>query len=299
MLAGSVLLTTTLGASEPQVAAPLSKWSTEFRAGYLHQFNAGFEEARGTFDVDRFVSRVSLSYRPDYANRISLSIGYDRNDYGFSNASGLSGMDPWSGIHTLRVGAPVRWRIHDSWTLFVVPAIRWTAADGANWAKAMSGGGFVGVAWRINDRLTLGPGLGALTQLEDSPTYFPVLIIDWNITESLKLETGRGLGASLGPGLQLSHALGKSWRVALGGRYERFRFRLDTDAPSPDGIGQDKAVGLYLGARYSWGTKGSVSVFAGGNFGGELRLEDSDGNEVAASDYDAVPFVGFSIDVRI
>jgi outer membrane receptor protein involved in Fe transport len=297
-----VLLATGLWANEPALRereAPLSKWSTEIAAGYLHQFGAGFEETSGSFDVNRFISRVSLSYRPNEASSLSLSMGYDRHAYEFSGINGLSGLDPWNGVHTFRIGTPVRWRVHESWTLFVIPAVRWAAADGADWAQALSGGGFVGAAWRINDRLTVGPGFGALTQLEDSPSYFPVLIINWDITEHIKLETGRGLGASLGPGLQLSYALDERWRMALGGRYERFRFRLNSDAPSPDGIGQDRAMSVYLGTRYSWSKKGSVSVLAGVNFGGQLRLDDSDGNEVASSDYEAAPFVGMSLDLRL
>jgi len=290
-----------VGAEAPDSAppeAPRTGWSTSVAGGYLHQFKTGFEDASGEFDVNRFISRASVSYMPDYTKSISLSIGYNRSNYGFSGPTGLAGSDPWNGVNTISIGVPVRWGFHERWTLFIVPAMRWAAEDGADWARSISGGGFAGLSVRISDHLTLGPGFGALTQLEDRPAYFPVLIIDWKITENLKLETGRGLGASLGPGLQLSYAISETWLVALGGRYERFRFRLHPGAPSPGGVGQDSGMPIYVGARYSWSKQGSVSLLGGVNLGGELRLDDASGEEVTSSDYNPAPFLGLSLDLK-
>ena len=108
----------------------------------------------------------------------------------------------------------------------------------------MQGGGFVGVSWRINDRLTIGPGIGVISEIEDSPTVFPVLLIDWKITESLVLATGSGVGATLGPGLVLRYMATDKWSFYLGGRYEKLRFRLNADGPSPTGVGEDKSFPL-------------------------------------------------------
>jgi hypothetical protein len=266
--------------------------------GYSHQFKTSFKDIDGEFNVDRFVSRASISYMPHFAKSVGLSVGYDRNAYTFPGPTGISSSDPWRGINTVRIGAPVRWGFDEEWTLFVIPTVRWTLADGADWGRSVSGGGFVGFSYRFNDSLTAGPGFGALSQLEESPSYFPVLIVDWDITERLNLATGRGLGASQGPGLQLSYELSETWGISLGGRYERFRFRLNADAPSPHGVGQDRGVPMYLGVRYSWSPKGSLALLGGADLGGQLQLMDDDGDEVASSGYEPAPFLGFALDLK-
>ncbi len=67
-------------------------------------------------------------------------------------------------------------------------------------------------------------------------SVFPILIIKWNITDTLKFETGRGFGASQGPGLNLVWQATDKCKLTLGGRYERQRFRLNDDGIAPDVI---------------------------------------------------------------
>jgi len=278
--------------------APKPGWFTRFTAGYVFQGKAGFKESDGEFDVNRFISRASVGYMPDYSRSISFSAGYDREVYGFSGPTDLSGSDPWENINTVRFGVPVRWGLNERWTLFVIPTARWNAEDGADWGEALSGGGFAGFSYKFSEKLTIGPGFGAITQLEDTPSYFPVIIVDWSITEKLKLETGRGLGASQGPGLMLSYVFDESWTLSAGGRYEKFRFRLNETGATPNGIGEDKGVPVYVGVRYRWSPKGSVTLLGGVDLSGELELSNALGETIASSDYDPAPFVGLSIDLR-
>lgn len=292
---------TALSAERPEAStgAPTrARWVTSVSAGYLHHLQTGLKDTDGDFDVNRFISRVSVGYMPDYTKSVSLSVGYDRSAYGFSGLTGLPGGEPWDDINTFRIGAPVRWGLDPKWTLFVIPALRWNAEDEADWARALSGGGFAGFSYQISDSLTLGPGFGALTQLEGPPSYFPVIIVDWDITSSLKLETGRALGASQGPGLLLSYALSDAWSLSVGGRYERFRFRLSSEGSVPDGVGEDKGVPVYLGARYRWNQHGDVAVLGGVSFGGKLTLDDDAGDEVSSTSYDPAPFFGLTVDLR-
>jgi hypothetical protein len=282
------------GYSATNASPPGTGWFTSFRGGYVHQFRSSLD-AGGELDVNRFAVEGSVGYQPSYTRSVALGVGYDLNDYGFSGSGGISG---WGNVHTLRLGAPLRWGVDDHWTIFVIPSIRWNAEDGADWGQALEGGGFAGFSYRFGDRLTLGPGFGAITQLEDSTSFFPVLIIRWEITERTRLETGRGLGASQGPGLTLSYDVADDWQVLLGGRYERFRFRLDSNGATPNGVGEDRGVPLYLGVTWNWSRDGSVSLLGGARFAGKVRTDDSLGNELAASDYDVAPFLGFSFGVR-
>jgi hypothetical protein len=92
-----------------------------------------------------------------------------------------------------------------------LPHVRFTGEKEADFDNALTGGGFAGFFYRYGDRLTIGPGIGVLTQLEDSPRVIPILIINWKITDTLSLNTGRGIGATLGPGLTFDWRPSRVW----------------------------------------------------------------------------------------
>jgi hypothetical protein len=135
-------------------------------------------------------------------------------------------------------------------------------------------------------------------QISNCTGCFPILIIDWKITDRISLETGRGLGATQGPGLNLNYRLSDSWSFGLGGRYESLRFRLDDRAPAPDGVGEDRSVPVYLSATYSRGRDLQVSAIAGVELNGELLLDDSQGRRLARDNYETAPFLGATFNVR-
>ena len=282
-------------AESRQASSP--RWFFNVDGGYVHQLSTSLDEG-GDFEVNRFAVRAGFGYQPDATKSVGLGVGYDRNHYHFSGRSGFGGTDPWDAINTIRLGLPIRWGFDHRWTLFALPSIRWNAEEGADWNQSASGGGILGLSYRFNKRLTLGPGLGALTQLEDSPTYFPVLLIRWNLADRWWLSTDEGLGASQGPGLALTYVASDQWNLFLGGRYENFRFRLADTGPNPDGVGEDSGVPIYLGATYRWHRGRSISLISGVKVGGELTLDNSSGHKIADTDYDPSPFVGLSCDVR-
>ncbi len=146
--------------------------------------------------------------------------------------------------------------------------------------------------------MTIGPGIGVLSQLEDSASIFPILIVDWKITDRLSLETGRGLGATQGPGLDFKYRLSDAWTLGIGGRYESQRFRLDDKGVAPGGIGGDRSIPLYLSATYSRGRDLQISAVAGVELDGELRLEDSNGRLISRDDYESAPFLGGTFNFR-
>ncbi|MDA7632502.1 hypothetical protein N8766_00195 [bacterium] len=265
--------------------------------GYINQGRSDVE-AGGEFRVESFISQASIGYRSDSSKEFSVGVGFRRDAYDFGGFSGFSATNPWGNIDILSLAASTRWAFADDWSLLGIPMIRVMAEDGADWSDSVSGGGLVGFSYRVNDRLTIGPGFGALTQIEDRLSVFPFIIVDWKINDRLKLETGRGLGASQGPGLLLSYSLNPSWSLLAGGRLERLRFRLSRQGPVPNGVGEDRGAPLSFGARYSWMRKGSVTVFGGFDVAGELLVDNPGGRELSSSSYDPAPFFGVSANLR-
>lgn len=273
-----------------------SKWSPYIRGGYVHQFDSDLGDS-SSFEVDRFFVQGGVSYSAGPRRRISFAIGAGQDKYNFSGSLGKEN-EPWDRIDQLRLSVPVTWGVDEQWTLFAIPTLRFYGESGASTGDSATGGALAGASYRINDRLTLGPGVGVFSRLEDSVNVFPILIVDWKITDRLSLETGRGLAATQGPGLNFNYRLSDAWSLGLGGRYESLQFRLDDKGPAPDGVGEDRSIPLYLSATYNHGRDLQLSAVAGVELDGEIRLDDADGKRIAKDSYDTAPFLGVTFSAR-
>jgi hypothetical protein len=284
------------GGGETGRSQGTSPWSPFVRGGYVHQFDSDMDGG-GRFSVDRSFLQGGVSYSTGPRRRVSFSVGAGRDRYDFSGDLGFVD-EPWDRIDQLRFSVPLTWAFDEQWTLFAIPTLRFYGESGASAGDSATGGALAGVSYRFGDSLTIGPGLGVLSRLEDSVGVFPILILDWKITDRISLETGRGLGATQGPGLDLHYRLSDSWSFGLGARYESLRFRLDDRGSAPDGVGEDSSIPVYLSATYSRGRDVQISAIAGVEINGELRLEDSEGRRLARDDYETAPFLGATFNVR-
>jgi hypothetical protein len=273
-------------------------WSTFLRGGYLYQSKTDIDNG-GEFSVNRFFVQGGVTYSPQIRRSVSLALGYGYDGYDFSGSGRFGARQLWSDINSYRISAPVRWGFEDKWTLFFIPTLRFTAENGANLDDAAQGGGFAGFSYRFSDRLTLGPGIGALTQIEDSASVFPVILIDWKITDRLSLKTGRGTGATLGPGLVLDWRASEKWSLNLGGRYERLRFRLDDQGLEPGGVGEDRAFPIFGGINYTHSRRFQLSLVGGVEVDGKLSLYDKDGNDIVRESHDPALFIGLAFSLLL
>ena len=275
-------------------------WSHFARGGAVYQFNSDLEGDED-FSVTRFNLEAGTGYRWNSHKSVSLAASYTFNGYSFSERkqTGAFSGKPWSDIHSLSIGVPMRYGIDSQWSAFFIPSVRSNGESGSNFSDTVTGGILGGFAYRFGDTLTIGPGIGVISQLEDSPTVFPILIIDWMITSKLSLETGRGQAATLGPGLTLNYRSNDRWSAAIGGRYEKLRFRLDNSNVNPDGIGEDASFPLFVNVTHRFNRKSSVSLVGGVELGGELRQENAKGDQVASEDYDPAPFLGLTFSSRL
>lgn len=297
-----ILLPVSLSAAEKpedqKRFGPPVGWSSFIRGGGVYQFDTDLDEG-GSYDAKRFTIQAGHGYAWDPRTTVSLALGYSYDGYSFSQGAGIAATDPWEDIHSISLGLPMRKGFGEDWSGFLIPSLRSSGESGASFDDTITGGVLAGFAYRFGDRLTIGPGIGIVSQLEDSATVFPVIIINWKITDTLSLETGRGLGASLGPGLTLNYQANRLWNFAIGGRYEKLRFRLDEDGVVPGGIGEDKSFPLFASCSYSFNPKTQFSLIGGVELGGELKLEDSDGDRIKKESSDPGGFLGLTFRVRL
>jgi len=273
-----------------------SAWRWTLQAAAVHQFEADLDKG-GEVSVDRYFASLGVG-RQLGPLRIGVDFGYGEDSYDFSGTTGFGALDPWGDIREMRISLPMRYFASRNWMLFAMPSLRYQAEQGASLDDGQTGGLLAGATYRFSDTLSIGPGLGVFSEIEDDTSVFPILLINWKITDTLSLETGGSLAASRGPGLQLTWQQSSRWRFALGGRYEKSRFRLDDKGAAPGGVGEDEAIPLYALAEYSWSDDLKLSLIGGAEVGGNLRLEDKSGNLVSESDIDTAPFLGLTFKGR-
>lgn len=282
---------------KPPYAGAESGWASFVRGGAVYQFDTDLDDG-SDFNATRFTLQAGAGYSWDRQTNVSFSLGYSYDGYDFSGSSGLGSLNPWEDIYTLSIGVPMRFGLNDSWTAFVIPSLRSTGESDADFSETVTGGVLGGFSYRVNDSLTIGPGFGVFSELEDSATFFPILLIAWKINDQWSLDTGRGLGATQGPGLTLNFQPNQQWRFGIGGRYEKLRFRLDEDSSTAGGIGEDSSIPLFISGTYNFNPKTSISFVGGLELDGELKLEDSDGNTITEESYETAIFMGLTFNAR-
>ncbi len=264
----------------------------------FHQWESDINDG-GAFSLNELDVRVGVSRALTQDLRLGINLGYGETWYDFSGSgAGLAATAPWSSIRNARVGVSLNAAVGERWTLFAAPSLRWAAEDGASLDDGAFGGVLAAASYRFNDRLSIGPGFGAFTEIEGDTSLFPVLAIDWRIADALTLRTGGGLAATRGPGVILEWQPSQPWSFGLGARYEKERFRLDDRVTAPGGVGQDSSIPIYFAATRNLGRTASFSLIAGAKTAGNLRLEDARGNKIDDSDYETAPFAGGTFRVR-
>jgi hypothetical protein len=270
---------------------PPEGWVSSVSSGYLHQSNSDLDN-EGEFGLDQATVQYDLSRFQADGNSYGFSTSYTVWGYDFSNSPGV-GAAPWGDINMLDFGVPLRYKLDNGWRVFAVPSIRSTFEDNASFSDGLTYGGIFGASYEVSDRLTIGPGLGASSSIEESMNFFPIILINWELNDCWSVETGRGLGATLGPGVFMNYDPDKKWRIQFGGRYESLRFRLNDKGIAPGGAAEDKNVSFFTGARYSPNPGMQFSIYGGLKFFGSLTIDDNTGAEVSREDYDGAFIGGF------
>jgi len=263
----------------------------------VHQSDVDLKDSSGGFARDAWFARAGVDYAWSQRDSVGFSIGGGAYIYDFDEQTGFGGGQPWDKVKDARLTFSARFGLGETGQLFIVPTIRYNGESGASSGDSRTFGVYAAAAWRIRDNLTIGPGVGVFSRLENNTRIFPILAIDWAITDRWNLSTGRGLASSQGPGLTLSYTLNDDWSLGLTGRYESIEFRLNDNGAAPGGVGRDQSMPLVFTAALKPTDKLSLTVFTGMAIGGQLKLKNSYGDTVEESDYDPALLFGATFDI--
>jgi hypothetical protein len=272
--------------------------SINLDGGIAFQSSADLKDSEGSFSVNRWFASMGLNYAWNRRNSIGISFGGGGSTYDFDDLTEIGGGTPWKEIEETRISITGRFGFGDTGSIILIPTARYNGGKDSNTSDGRTYGLYAAAAWRISKDLTIGPGIGVFSRLEDGTRIFPILVIDWDISERWNLSTGRGLAASQGPGLTLSYALSQSWSLGIAGRYENVEFRLDENGPTPGGVGRDQSMPLVAMATWDPNPIVELSVLAGIELNGKLKLKNALGESVAESSYDPAPIFGATFKLR-
>jgi hypothetical protein len=283
----TLLLATTFAATTAHAGGPpdMNGWLKSFDIGYVWQGSTDLDNG-SEFSVDRAVIELGTARKVGDDWLIGFSLGYGEDRYEFG---GPSANAPWDDIRTLQLSFTMRYQASDNWNLFGLPILRYSAERDASLDDGREIGLLAGASYKFSEDLKVGPGLGVFSGIGGEEDVFPILLIDWAITDTISLETGRGLAATRGPGLTLKWKPEGKWEFGLAARYEKFRFRL---ADAGENIGEDKAVPVVLTAAWNWNPAISVTALAGFETSGDLSIENSNGDRLRRLSYDSAPLAG-------
>jgi len=261
-----------------------------------YQFDSGLDDG-GDFSVVGAQASLDVlhQFTREFTAGVSLRYGYEHWD--FSGTPGAFGGVPWGDVHRPSVGLVLAYAPNDEWRFLAVPTLQWAYEQGASTGDARMGGAIAAATRKFSPTLSLGLGVGVFDELEKTEA-FPFVLVDWQISERLKLGNPFRAGPAGGAGLELVYTVDDAWEIAAGGTWRSYRFRLDRDGPYPGGIGESRGIPLFLRTSYALARDARLDLLAGVVVGGKLTVMDPDGNDVAENDYDAAPIVGITLRTR-
>ena len=255
-------------------------------------------DVQGGGDLDVLRMRFGVTGKAGLTRDLDLavSIGYGLDLYDFSGTTRLGGVDPWGDIHTLSVGALLSLELNDDWTVFGGPVVQFAREDNVGLDDSFIGGAVVGATYEVSSALTVGGGLGVVTQIEDDARLFPMIVLEWEISDTLRL-ISQTSGAAGRSGLELVYDLGNDWETAIGASYDFRRFRLDDEGIAPEGVGEETRLPIRARLSYQAGDHFIIDLYAGITLSSELQLDDADGALLGKEDVDPAGLLGVTFTI--
>ncbi len=261
-------------------------------AATVHQFGSRLSSGGDMADT-RYLFRIGVNSPLTDTIEAGLDLSYELDDYRFSGPTRFGAGSPWGDIHTLGAGGRVSYRLAPGWSLLAMPSLKISREDGAAWDDAVTYGGILSVNRRFGTTLTIGIGAGGFSNLE-KVTVIPLAVVNWQITDRLRLGNPLRPGPTGPAGMELSYRLDDDWEMATGAAYRLNRFRLDKSGTIPGGIGEERAVPVWGRISCRLDRHLHLDLVAGAMLAGRVTVEDGGGHEMASDRYDPAPFISLA-----
>jgi hypothetical protein len=159
----------------------------------------------------------------------------------------------------------------------------------------MVAGAIGALRFNLGDSFSGVLGIGVSSELSADASVYPVIGLEWRISDTLQLRT---TGAPYqGGGAELVWGPDDAVQLAVSAGYERRRFRLSRNSPNANGVGEYTYVPLELGLRLNLSRSFWLELNGGLAVAGKLRLDAPDGTRLAESGVDTAGLLGGALGV--
>ena len=242
-------------------------------------------------------ANVTRQFTSEFAAGVSLRYDYQNWQWNKNTAAIFGGRAPWSQLNAPLVGVNLSYAVAPGWRLGLSPSVEWSGESGAKAGDSLNYGALMTATRTFSPDLVLGFGFGVFRQIDENKV-FPFVLVNWKITDRLRLGNPLQAGPAGGAGLELAYAFSDRWEVGGGGSYRSYRFRLKEDGPVSGGIGENRYIPLFARLSYSFDKATRADFYAAGFVNGRLSVTTSGGSEVYREDYESAPAIGVTLSHR-
>lgn len=279
----------------PGAGGAAEAWQSFFSVTPIWQGNANIDNG-GDFDATGVGIRAGTSSGFGAGHRAGVTLHYDYLDYDFSSRTAF-GDAPWGQVQRFGFGVPLVFGGADGWFYGITPSVEWSRENGADLGESVIYGGILSATKAFAPDQRLGLGLGVFSDIEET-RVIPILVVNWRLNDRWSLVNPLPAGPAGPAGLELNYRFDNGWDLGLGAAYRSLRFRLSENGPTPDGVGVERGVPVFLRLSADFADHASFFLYAGAIVGGELRVEDSGGNTLREESFDPAPLLGATFRMR-
>jgi hypothetical protein len=224
-------------------------------------------------------------------------LNYDYTKYDFTNPAAFGGTAPWGAVQRYGIAAPLSMAVSEGWFLGLTPSFDWIHEKGAQIDESLNWGAVFSATKFHVDGNRIGFGLAVFERIDET-SVFPLLIVDWKLSDRWRLTNPLPAGPTGPAGLELDYRFDGSWNLGVGVARRSTRFRLSETGPVANGVGEERGVPVFLRATRSFGPGVTLNLYGGLIAAGQLRVEDSQGRVVRTVDVGTAPLLGATLSAR-
>lgn len=262
----------------------------------LYQFDAT-TDSHGKANSGSATISGSITRQVVTALTLGASASYSAERWTIADPAAFSQGTPWRDLRRVSIGVPMTLALSRSLLVGCTASAEWAGEQGVIQADAAIYGTVLSVAKVFNPRLTMGGG-ASLSHQFYSNKVSPFLIVNWRLSERLRIANAFSAGPEGGAGIELRCTLTPEWELAAGGVLRSDRYRLADSGAYPRAIGEKGGIPVFARASRKLGERLRADVYAGVLAQGRIRIKDDDGNELATTRYPAQPALAVTLAFR-
>jgi len=260
----------------------------------VHQFSTSIDGG-GKVEVTRTGVELRFTNEISTLDDLQIRFQYQQDDWDFSG-TGFGALNPWSKITTFDFSVQWTHEFNSTTSWFVGALARSSYED--TFSEGFVVGGTVGVVHSFNSNLTLGLGVGVIEQVIDDTRVFPLFVIEWQLSDTLRLTSDISTRFGSRAGVELEWAPRSDWSLGLGISSDYSRFSLDKTGIAPNGAGEATSYPLTLRATYHASPNFDFTIYGGIVFSGQLEVINSASAVINKQDYSSAGTFGIMGQIR-